>query len=120
MSPVTARRKGRASACCHDSKPSRSSRARFTHRTPASRVPEYRTFFKSEVRFGAAHTEMIFEESVLDAPLPTADANLLALLLPLATAQREGWRITHILNTHHHNDHTGGNRRAIATRRRFS
>jgi hydroxyacylglutathione hydrolase len=23
--------------------------------------------------------------------------------------QREGWRLTHILNTHHHNDHTGGN-----------
>ena len=21
----------------------------------------------------------------------------------------EGWRLTHILNTHHHNDHTGGN-----------
>jgi hydroxyacylglutathione hydrolase len=27
----------------------------------------------------------------------------------LEAAQREGWRITHILNTHHHNDHTGGN-----------
>ena len=26
----------------------------------------------------------------------------------LEAAQREGWRITHILNTHHHNDHTGG------------
>lgn len=23
---------------------------------------------------------------------------------------REGWRLTHIINTHHHNDHTGGNR----------
>ncbi|MGH7033601.1 MAG: hydroxyacylglutathione hydrolase, partial [Stellaceae bacterium] len=23
---------------------------------------------------------------------------------------RENWRLTHILNTHHHNDHTGGNR----------
>jgi len=23
--------------------------------------------------------------------------------------QREGWTLTHILNTHHHNDHTGGN-----------
>ena len=28
----------------------------------------------------------------------------------LEAAEREGWRITHILNTHHHNDHTGGNR----------
>jgi hydroxyacylglutathione hydrolase len=30
---------------------------------------------------------------------------------PVAAAlEREGWRLTHILNTHHHNDHTGGNR----------
>ncbi len=29
---------------------------------------------------------------------------------PVADALRqEGWRLTHILNTHHHNDHTGGN-----------
>jgi hydroxyacylglutathione hydrolase len=28
----------------------------------------------------------------------------------LDAAKAEGWRITHILNTHHHNDHTGGNR----------
>ena len=27
----------------------------------------------------------------------------------LAAADRLGWRITHILNTHHHGDHTGGN-----------
>ncbi len=27
----------------------------------------------------------------------------------LAEAQRRGWRITHILNTHWHGDHTGGN-----------
>ncbi|MSP89503.1 MAG: hydroxyacylglutathione hydrolase [Alphaproteobacteria bacterium] len=27
----------------------------------------------------------------------------------LARAQALSWRITHILNTHHHNDHTGGN-----------
>jgi hydroxyacylglutathione hydrolase len=27
----------------------------------------------------------------------------------LARAAALGWRITHILNTHHHNDHTGGN-----------
>jgi hydroxyacylglutathione hydrolase len=27
----------------------------------------------------------------------------------LDALQREGWRLTHILNTHHHNDHTGGN-----------
>ena len=29
---------------------------------------------------------------------------------PVLTRAKElGWRITHILNTHHHNDHTGGN-----------
>ena len=27
----------------------------------------------------------------------------------LAAAERMGWSITHILNTHHHDDHTGGN-----------
>lgn len=27
----------------------------------------------------------------------------------LAAAKRRGWTITHILNTHHHPDHTGGN-----------
>jgi hydroxyacylglutathione hydrolase len=27
----------------------------------------------------------------------------------LHAAEEKGWRITHILNTHHHNDHTGGN-----------
>jgi hydroxyacylglutathione hydrolase len=27
----------------------------------------------------------------------------------LATSQREGWRLTHILTTHHHNDHTSAN-----------
>lgn len=28
---------------------------------------------------------------------------------PLKEAEKRGWKITHILNTHHHNDHTGGN-----------
>jgi hydroxyacylglutathione hydrolase len=27
----------------------------------------------------------------------------------LAALDRHGWRLTHILNTHHHGDHTGGN-----------
>ena len=27
----------------------------------------------------------------------------------LAALDRHGWRLTHILNTHHHHDHTGGN-----------
>ena len=28
----------------------------------------------------------------------------------LAEADKRGWKITHILNTHHHGDHVGGNR----------
>ncbi|ADJ28283.1 hydroxyacylglutathione hydrolase [Nitrosococcus watsonii] len=32
----------------------------------------------------------------------------------LATAKRNGWRITQILNTHEHGDHTGGNEAIIA------
>lgn len=28
----------------------------------------------------------------------------------LAVTESRGWRVTHILNTHHHHDHTGGNR----------
>lgn len=31
----------------------------------------------------------------------------------LTEAERLGWRITHILNTHHHGDHVGGNRKII-------
>jgi len=27
----------------------------------------------------------------------------------LAALDRRGWRLTHVLNTHHHGDHTGGN-----------
>ena len=27
----------------------------------------------------------------------------------MAEADRLGWKITHIINTHHHGDHTGGN-----------
>ncbi len=43
------------------------------------------------------------------------DANLTAVIDPavaepvLAAAARRGWTITHILNTHHHPDHVGGN-----------
>lgn len=43
------------------------------------------------------------------------DANVTAAVDPavvdpvLAALAAKGWRLTHILNTHHHNDHTGGN-----------
>lgn len=32
----------------------------------------------------------------------------------LATAKRKGWQITHVVNTHEHFDHTGGNAEVIA------
>jgi hydroxyacylglutathione hydrolase len=32
----------------------------------------------------------------------------------LATAKAKGWRITQILNTHEHGDHTGGNKQVVA------
>jgi hydroxyacylglutathione hydrolase len=44
-----------------------------------------------------------------------AGANLTAVVDPsepepvIAALERHGWRPTHILNTHHHFDHTGGN-----------
>ncbi len=28
----------------------------------------------------------------------------------------KGWKLTHILNTHHHNDHTGGNKARLQQR----
>jgi hydroxyacylglutathione hydrolase len=42
-------------------------------------------------------------------------ANVTAIIDPseaapvLAAAQKAGWQLTHILNTHHHPDHSGGN-----------
>lgn len=44
-----------------------------------------------------------------------ADAGLCAVVDPseappvMAALDRTGWKLTHILNTHHHFDHTGGN-----------
>ena len=43
------------------------------------------------------------------------DSNLTAVVDPAVTApvvetlRARGWRLTHILNTHHHHDHVGGN-----------
>ncbi len=46
------------------------------------------------------HANDTGETAAIDAP----DANA----IKVALASR-GWRLTHILTTHHHNDHTGGN-----------
>lgn len=64
---------------------------RFAHRAPSSDarlLARYRDFFSCPVEFGAAQTEMLFENAVLDLPLRSADANLYAILLPAAEEQR--------------------------------
>jgi AraC-like DNA-binding protein len=59
---------------------------RYTHRSSDAEV--HRAFFGAPVVFGARHTEMIFDEDVLDLPLATADANLAAILMPAAEEKR--------------------------------
>jgi hydroxyacylglutathione hydrolase len=44
------------------------------------------------------------EESGATAAVDTPDAAVIA-----AQLEAKGWRLTHILNTHHHADHAGGN-----------
>src|SRR5690242_21935432 len=39
----------------------------------------------------------------------TATTEIYTLSLHDALPISRGWRLTHILNTHHHGDHTGGN-----------
>jgi hydroxyacylglutathione hydrolase len=43
-------------------------------------------------------------ESGLTAAIDTPDPDVIA-----GEVERHGWRLTHILNTHHHGDHAGGN-----------
>jgi hydroxyacylglutathione hydrolase len=45
-------------------------------------------------------------ESGLTASTDTPDAKAI-----LERLDAKGWRLTHVLNTHHHGDHTGGNQR---------
>ena len=56
----------------------------FTHDSPAE-VSEYtRTFEPAALRFGAPLLGFAFDTSVLDLPLPSADPNLHAILVPYA------------------------------------
>jgi glyoxylase-like metal-dependent hydrolase (beta-lactamase superfamily II) len=41
--------------------------------------------------------------------------NAQAAAIERALAEK-GWKLTHILNTHHHNDHTGGNKARLQQR----
>lgn len=61
---------------------------RFTHRVREEVVERYERFFGCDVRFGAAHTEMLFARDVLDAELPSSDPSLLAILVRAAESQR--------------------------------
>jgi hydroxyacylglutathione hydrolase len=44
------------------------------------------------------------DEAGVTAAIDTPDANAI-----LAALTQRGWKLTHILNTHHHSDHAGGN-----------
>jgi AraC-like DNA-binding protein len=63
---------------------------RFTHRVPSGQLARYRAFFGPDVVFGAKRTELVLAKSALEAPLATADPNLLAILLPTAEEKRAG------------------------------
>jgi len=62
---------------------------RFTHRVRKEVAGRYERFFGCDVRFDAAHTEMLFTPEVLDASLPTSDPSLLAILVRAAESQRK-------------------------------
>ena len=59
---------------------------RFTHRVADD--ARHRAFFGAPVRFGATHTELVFDRATLDLALTSADPNLLAILLPTAEEKR--------------------------------
>jgi len=67
----------------------RIAQVRFSHRAAAAVQVQHRAFFGCPVRFGAAHTELVFDAAVLDAPLTSADPNLLAILLPAAAREAQ-------------------------------
>jgi AraC-like DNA-binding protein len=60
----------------------------FTHPGRKGEALRYRAALGAPVTFGAAHTELVLPHDVLAAPLPTADPNLLAVLLPTADEKR--------------------------------
>jgi AraC-like DNA-binding protein len=56
----------------------------FAHQAPESLSEYERTFAPATVRFSAPFVGFSFKRSLLDIPLPTADANLHAVLVPVA------------------------------------
>jgi AraC-like DNA-binding protein len=59
----------------------------FAHTSKGPDVARYKEAFGVPVRFGATHTEMVFAKEALATSLATADANLLAILVPAAEAK---------------------------------
>jgi AraC-like DNA-binding protein len=66
----------------------------FSHHAVEAVAARHRAFFDAPVLFGATHTEIVFARTVLDAPLATADPNLLAILRP-AAEEKHAWRARH-------------------------
>jgi AraC-like DNA-binding protein len=60
----------------------------FAHRAGEAHAAHHRAFFGCDVRFGAPRTELLLDRAALDAPLSTADPNLLAILVPAAEDKR--------------------------------
>jgi AraC-like DNA-binding protein len=52
----------------------------FTHQRPADITEYTRTFLNARLQFGAEFNGFVFQESLLDVPLPRADAGLHAVL----------------------------------------
>jgi AraC-like DNA-binding protein len=62
---------------------------RFSHSIPQKQIARYREFFQTKVEIGAKRTELVFSKNDIDSKLTTADANLLAILLPTADEKRK-------------------------------
>lgn len=61
---------------------------RFSHSVPSKQLARYKMFFQGKVEFGAKRTELVFSRNDIDTKLATADASLLAILLPTADEKR--------------------------------
>lgn len=61
---------------------------RFTHRVTPPHAERLRSFFGAPILLGAPCTELVLDRASLAAPLSSADANLLAVLVPVAEQRR--------------------------------
>jgi AraC-like DNA-binding protein len=56
----------------------------FPHQAPEKLAEYERTFAPAQLKFSAPFAGFVFDQSLLDLPLPSADANLHAVLVPVA------------------------------------